>query len=159
MRAAVRVRAVRPQQAGDRADAGRRRPIEGVQQRELAVGQADRPQGLVEPPAERARGALGMQAQAAVPHIVGGLEGHGGAIGHGEGSYVDINLSGQVISPAAAAFLAGNRDIPLDLTADDVLLTFSCAARACTNSPLLRGTADRASRRAVRERSIGRRQS
>jgi hypothetical protein len=60
---------VHGQQVGDAAQARRLGTVQRHQQRELAVGQAHRPQGLVEATGQGPRGALDVQAKARVADV------------------------------------------------------------------------------------------
>jgi hypothetical protein len=72
--------AIHGEQIGDAAEIGWHRPVERYQQRELPIGQVKWPQYLVEAPRQRARGPLGVQAQASVAHERGHFEWQGGRI-------------------------------------------------------------------------------
>src|SRR6185437_15901928 len=64
------------QEIRQRCDAGRLRPVQRHQQRELPVGEIERPEGVVEPARQGPRRALGRQAQACVAHMQRRLEGN-----------------------------------------------------------------------------------
>ena len=66
---------VHGQQGGDLADAGRLRPVERHHQGELAVGQGERPERLVEPARQGARGALHVKTQAGIADHAGDFNG------------------------------------------------------------------------------------
>ena len=67
--------AVERQQRGDGADGRRLGTVERCQERELPLGQTDRPQRLVEASCQRPRRSLHMQAKTVVAHVMGESEG------------------------------------------------------------------------------------
>ncbi len=60
--------AVHREQVGDRTERRRPGPVERIQQRELAAGDAEAAKGLVEAARQRARRALRRQTQAMIAH-------------------------------------------------------------------------------------------
>jgi hypothetical protein len=67
--------AVHGEEVGDGAHGGGLRPVEGHEQRELAIGQAEGAEGDVESAGEGAGGALDVEAEAAVPNEEGSFVG------------------------------------------------------------------------------------
>lgn len=80
---------VRPKKPGDISHRRRRRTVQSIEQRELAVGQPHGPQGVIEPARQGAGRPLRMQTKTVVPDMQRIGEGHG--LGHPR-SNVDINL-------------------------------------------------------------------
>jgi hypothetical protein len=64
-------RAVHREQRRNTAEARRLRAIERHQQRELAIGEIERPEHIVEMPRQRTSRTMDVQAQAAVAHHMG----------------------------------------------------------------------------------------
>jgi hypothetical protein len=67
-------RAIHREQRRDRPDRWRVRTIERHEQRELAAGEAEGAEGLVEPPRQCPRRPLRVQAEAVIAHQQGGFE-------------------------------------------------------------------------------------
>ena len=71
-------RAIHGKQGGNFPDARGLGAIEGHQQRELAVGEVERPQCRVKAPRHRPRGLLKVQTKAGVANPAGDIEGQRG---------------------------------------------------------------------------------